>query len=527
MSSIALVVALASTAAIASDAPYDLVIRNGRIVDGTGSPWYRADLAIRGDTIVKIAPAIAGGAARIIDARGHVVSPGFIDLHTHASRGIFEVPTADNYVRQGVTTILEGPDGQSAVPLKPFLDRLEALAKSPNIGSFIGHGDVRVKAMGHVDRAATPEEMETMRSLVVQGMKDGAFGLSTGLFYTPAKFAPLAEVIELERIAGAMGGVHISHVRDEAAGVVESVKETIAIGEQGKLPTQITHHKIIGKANWGRSAETLRLVDEARARGVDVTVDQYPYTAGSTTIEAALLPAWSREGGIPGLTKRLVDAPTRAKIKAEIAGLIRAERGDGDPDNVQIAICDFDASLAGKRLGALTRERGQEPTIDNAAETVLWLVEKGRCRGIYHAIGEEDVVRIIAHPATMITSDGEVPIFDRGSPHPRSYGAFARVLARYVREKKVITLEDAVRKMSAYPASRIGLADRGVIKAGMKADLAIFDPATVMDLATYEAPHQYAAGFSHVIVNGVVAYEDGKMTAARPGRVLYGPATVR
>lgn len=518
------VFALSASGTFAADAPYDLVIRNARIVDGTGNPWYRGELAIRGDAIVKIAPKIPDPAGRVIDAGGRVVSPGFIDTHTHASRGIFQVPTADNYVRQGVTTILEGPDGQSAVPIKPFLDRIAATRTSPNVGTFIGHGDVRIKAMGHANRPATPEELETMKKLVVEGMQQGAFGLSTGLFYTPANFAPRSEVIELEKIAGAMGGVHTSHMRDEAAGVVDSVRETIEIGEVGKLPTQVTHHKMIGKANWGRSVETLKLIDEARARGVDATVDVYPYTASSTTLEGALLPAWTREGGLAGLSQRLADPPTRAKIKGEIAELIRTERGGGDPNNVQIAICDFDASLAGKRLGDITRARGLEPTMENAAETVIWLVSAGRCRGIFHAISEEDVIRILAHPATMIASDGEVPIFDRGSPHPRSYGTFVRVLARYVREKKVITLEDAVRKMSSYPAARIGLSDRGVIKAGMKADLAIFDPATVMDLATFEQPHQYATGFSHVIVNGVVAYEDGRMTAARPGRVLYGPA---
>lgn len=517
-------VPLLATWAHTADPPYDLVIRNARIVDGTGSPWYRGDIALRGDTIARIAPSIREPAVRVIDAGGHVVAPGFIDTHTHASRGIFQTPTADNYVRQGVTTILEGPDGFSAVPLKPFLDKLEATPKSLNIGSFLGHGDVRVKVVGHANRPATPEELDRMRGLVEQGMREGAFGLSTGLFYTPAVFAPLSEVIELEKVAGALGGVHTSHMRDEAAGVVESVKETIAIGEQAKLPTQVTHHKMIGKANWGKSVETLRLIDEARARGVDATIDQYPYTASATSIEGGLLPAWSREGGLEGVKKRLADPATRAKMRAEIVVILRDERGGGDPNNVQLSACDFDMTLSGKRLGNVTKDRGLEPTLENSADTVLWLVEKGRCRGIFHAIDEGDVVRIMAHPATMIASDGEVPLFDRGSPHPRSYGTFARVLGHYVREKRVVTLEDAVRKMSSYPASRIGLADRGVLKPGMKADIAVFDPNTVADKATYEAPHQYAVGFSHVIVNGKVVYENGAMTAARPGRVLYGPA---
>ncbi|APV49468.1 N-acyl-D-amino-acid deacylase [Betaproteobacteria bacterium GR16-43] len=516
--------ALACTSALAADPPYDLLIKNGRIVDGTGSPWYRADLAVRGDTIVKIAPTIDSPAVRTVDAKGAAVAPGFIDVHTHASRGIFQVPTADNYIRQGVTTIMEGPDGQSPVPLKPFLDKLEALPKSINIGSFIGHGDVRTKVLAHENRHATPAEMEQMKALVVQGMRDGAFGLSTGLFYTPANFAPLSEVIDLERVSGAMGGVHTSHMRDEAAGVVQSVKDTIAIGEQGKLPTQISHHKMIGKANWGKSVETLKLIDEARARGVDATIDQYPYTASSTTVEGALLPAWTREGGREGMVKRLKDPAMRAKIRAETEDLLVNERGGGDANNVQIASCDFDMSLAGKRLGNITKERGLEPTMTNAAETVLWLVETGRCRGIFHAIDEGDLVRILAHPATMIASDGEVPIFDRGSPHPRSYGTFVRVLGLYTREKKVISLEDAVRKMSSYPAARIGLVDRGVLRPGMKADIVVFDPNTVADQATYEKPHQYPVGVNQVVVNGRVVFENGAMTAERPGKVVYGPS---
>src|SRR5438876_309908 len=451
--------------------PYDLLLRNGRIVDGSGSPWYRGDIAIRGDTIARIAPTITEPAARIIDLGGQVLAPGFIDIHTHARRGIFDVPTADNYIRQGVTTVMEGPDGSSPVPLAPFLARLDALPKSINIGSFIGQGSIRSAAIGDVDRKPTAEELDKMRALVEQGMKDGAFGLSTGLFYVPGTFTPTAEVIELAKVAGRYGGMHESHMRDEASGVVESVKETIAIGERGGLPTHVSHHKIIGVGNWGKSVETLRLVDEARARGVDTTIDQYPYTASSTTVEAALLPAWSREGGLEGMKKRLADPATRAKIRAETAEMLRTERGGGDPKNVVLALCDFDASLAGKHLGQVTQARGMEPTIENAADTVLWLVERGRCRGIYHAIDEGDVERILAHPATMIASDGEVPIFDRGAPHPRSYGTFARVLGVYSRERRIISLEEAVRKMSSFPAARIGLAERGVLRPGMKADI--------------------------------------------------------
>ena len=444
--------------------PYDLVIRNGRIVDGTGSPWYRGDVAVRGDTIARIAPRIEGPAARVIDAAGQVVSPGFIDPHTHARRGIFQVPTAENYVRQGVTTLMEGPDGSSPLPIKPFLDRVAATRVTPNFGLFVGQGTIRDQVIGPVNRKATADEIEKMRGLVRQGMQDGAFGLSSGLFYVPGTFTPTAEVIELAKVAGAMGGIYISHMRDEASGILDSVRETIEIGEKGGLPTQLTHHKIVGRKNWGKSVDTLKLVDEARARGVDATIDQYPYTASSTSIQAALMPAWALEGGREEILKRLRTATMRSEIQKETARLILEERGGGDPNNVQLARCEWDASLAGKRLGEVTKGRGLEPTVENAAETALRLVDKGGCSAIFHAINEEDLQRILRHPATMIGSDGEVPIFGEASPHPRSYGTFVRVLGRYVRELKTITLEEAVHKMSAFPAQRIGLADRGVLR---------------------------------------------------------------
>lgn len=508
-------------APFAQSTQYDLVLRNARILDGSGNPWYRGDIAIRGDSIVRVAAAITDSAARVIDVEGQVIAPGFIDIHTHARGGIFEVPTAENYVRQGVTTLIEGPDGSSPVPLRPFFDKLEALPKSVNIGSFIGQGAVRSTVIGNANRKPTAEELQKMRALVEQGMKDGAFGLSSGLFYVPGTFTPTEEVIELARVAGQFGGIYISHMRDEAAGVIDSVKETIAIGEGGRLPTQITHHKIIGPANWGKSVDTLKLIDEARARGIDATIDQYPYTASSTSIQAALLPSWAQEGGRTETMKRIKYPESRAKIKAEIIRIVKNERGGGDPKNIVIAGCGWDATLAGKNLADVARLRGMQPTVENAAEAALWIVENGGCSGIFHAINEADLERILKHPATMIGSDGEIPIFGKAHPHPRSYGTFARVLAVYVRERHTITLEDAVRKMSSFPAARLGLLDRGLIRPGMKADLAVFDPDRVRDAATFEKPHQYAEGFSTVIVNGQVVFERGGMTAARPGKVLY------
>jgi N-acyl-D-amino-acid deacylase len=508
----------------AQSPPYDVILRGGRVIDGTGSPWYRADVALKGDTIARIAPSIAESAARVIELNGLVVAPGFIDIHTHARRGIFEVPTADNYVRQGVTTLIEGPDGGSPIPLGPFFDKVAATRITPNFASFVGQGSIRAAVMGDVDRAATPEEVERMRVLVRQGMEDGALGLSTGLFYVPGTFTPTAEVVELAKVAGRMGGIHISHMRDEASKVVDSVRETIAIGEQGGLPTQVTHHKVIGRKYWGKSVETLRMIDQARARGVDATIDQYPYTASATSISAALLPAWAQEGGREAVLKRLKDPGLRAKIKAETVAIIRDERGGGDPKSVVVSSCQFDPSLAGKDLAQIMRGRGLAVTIENGAETTLWIVEQGGAQGIFHAINEEDLQRILVHPATMIASDGEIPVFGRNHPHPRSYGTFARVLGVYVRDKKLLPLETAVQKMSAFPAQRLGLADRGVLRQGLKADLAVFDPVRVRDTATFEKPHAYAEGVVYVIVNGEVVFENGALTAARPGRVLYGPA---
>ena len=504
--------------------PYDIILRGGRVVDGSGNPWYRADIGIRGDRIAAIAPRIEASASREIPAEGLVVAPGFIDLHTHARRGIFDNPGADNYVRQGVTTIFEGPDGDSPLPIRAFLERLEAAHTAPNVGMFIGHGSVREKVLGRADRAPMPEELDRMREMVKDGMLQGAFGLSTGLFYVPGVFSTTEEVVELAKVAGSLGGIHISHIRDEAAGVVESVRETVRIGEEGRLPTQVTHHKVIGKTNAGNSRQTLRLLAEARARGVDATSDQYPYTASSTSLASGLLPSWANEGGRPALLKRLGEPAQRERIRQSVREAIRLERGGGDPKNIQIARAEKDPSLDGKNLAEILSGRGLEPTIANAAETVLQLLEQGEARGIFHAISEPDLEAILIDPTTMIASDGEVTVFGRASPHPRSYGTFVRVLGVYVREKKLLTLEDAVRKMTSFPAQRVGLVDRGILRPGMKADLVVFDPARVRDRATYENPHQYAEGILVVLINGVPVFENGAMTGSRPGVVLYGPS---
>jgi N-acyl-D-amino-acid deacylase len=519
------VVLLATVPALAQE--YDLVLRNGRVVDGTGAPWFRADVAVKGDSIVAVGRGLAGTGRREIDVGDRVTAPGFIDIHTHARRGIFEVPTADNYVLQGVTTLFDGQDGSSPLPVDDLLGRVAALPPAVNFGSFVGHGSVREEVMGRENRAPTPAELERMVALVTEAMRQGAFGLSTGLFYVPGAFATTDEVVALARAAGEAGGIHVSHMRDETAGVLASVAETIAIGERGHLPTQITHHKIIGRAGWGRSSETLRLVREARARGVDVTIDQYPYTASSTSFTAALFPPWALEGGDDALAERLSTPRTRARVRETVMGKIRNERGGGDASRLQIASFKDDPSLDGQTLADVLEGRGREATVEEAADLVLEIVERGGATGIFHAISEEDVERILLSPVTMVASDGSIPVFGRGRPHPRSYGTFPRVLGLYVREKKLLTLEEAVRKMTSLPATRLGLAERGVVRPGMKADLVVFDPATIRDRATFDDPHAYAEGVAFVLVNGVVVVDEGRVSGTRPGRVLLGPAAPR
>jgi dihydroorotase/N-acyl-D-amino-acid deacylase len=520
-----LCVFLPAAASLAQPPQYDVVIHGGRIVDGAGAPSFLGDVAIRGDRIAAMGWLPGAQAARRIDASGLVVAPGFIDIHTHARRGIFLTPTAENYIRQGVTTLIEGHDGNSPLPLRPFLERLARTPISPNFGMLAGQGSIREALLGQENRAATAAEIARMKELMRQAMLDGALGLSTGLFYVPGNYTPTEEVIELARVAGQFGGIHISHMRDEAAGVLDSVRETIRIGEEGGLPTQVTHHKIIGVANWGRSKETLQLVHEARARGVDVTIDQYPYTASSTTL-GALLPQWSQAGGQAELLKRLADPAQRAKIKAGIVERLKNDRGGGDPKNVVMASCAV-PGLAGKNLAEITQQAGRAVTFENAAETALELQQKGGCQGIFHAIAEEDVERILRFPVTMVGSDGEIPVFGEGHPHPRSYGTFARVLGRYVRERRALTLEEAVRKMTSLPAARLKLYDRGLLRPGMQADIAVFDPSRIADQATFLQPHQYAEGVFWVLVNGKPVVASGAVTQERPGRVLYGPAYAR
>jgi dihydroorotase/N-acyl-D-amino-acid deacylase len=357
--------------------PLDVVISGGRVVDGAGSPYYYADIGIRGDTMVSMGFLKNHPAKMRIDAQGLTVTPGFIDTHNHSDRDIFSEPTARADLYQGVTTLIGAPDGSSPIPLKPAFEKLAALKMSVNMALTVGHGSVRRAVLGMENRPPTAAELEKMKQITRQAMLDGAIGLSTGLFYTPANFAATEEVIALARIVGEYGGYHVSHIRDEGNGILDSVRETIRIGEEGGLPTQVTHHKIGGKINLGKSVDTLRLIDEARARGVDATSDQYPYTASHTSLGAALFPQYAFGGGTTALKERLSAPEQRLKIKTEIMRRIRDERGGGDPGNMVMTDCAFDRSLQGKSLADILKGRGQAVSIDNAAELAMEIQDAG------------------------------------------------------------------------------------------------------------------------------------------------------
>ncbi|MCI5107682.1 MAG: D-aminoacylase [Pseudomonadales bacterium] len=501
---------------------FDVLISNGRIVDGSGNPWYQADVGIIDDRIARIGDLSDASAETIIDASGLVVSPGFIDPHTHALRGIFDVPNAESALLQGVTTLTEGNDGSSPWPIADHYAEIEALGISPNWSVFVGQGTIRSLVIGEEDREPSATELQQMKDMVATAMEEGALGISTGLFYVPGSFTSTEEVIELSKVAANYGGIYISHLREETYQLLDSIAETIQIGEQANIPVQVTHHKVVGVENFGASIDSLRMVDEARARGIDITIDQYPYTASQTGI-TALIPQWAQEGGREQLLARINSPETRQTIKNEVVEKILYDRGGGDPRNVFISRNSWDPEMAGKNLAELTIEAGMEPSPENAAEVVFDIVRGGGATAVYHAIGPEDVDRIMRHPATAIGSDGPIGIFGEGAPHPRQYGSFARVLGHFSRERGLLSLEEAVKKMSSQTAVRLGIRDRGFLLEGFYADIAIFDAESIIDRATFENPHQYATGMDTVLVNGEIVVRNGQHTGARPGRVLHGP----
>jgi dihydroorotase/N-acyl-D-amino-acid deacylase len=503
-----------------SGADWDLLIRRGTVMDGSGRPGFTADVAVTGDRIVELSrqPLDPERAARVIEAAGMVVSPGFVDAHTHLEP-LLSIPSGESHLRQGVTTALGGPDGSGPWPLDEYMDRVEATGVGLNVGYMVGHNTVRGEVLGLEDRAPTPAELERMKAMIAKGMEDGAWGISTGLKYLPGAFAELDEIVALSEVAARRGGFYTSHLREEGFGLLESVAEALEIGARADIPVVLTHHKVVGQPMWGSSERTLAMVDSARAAGTDAMIDQYPYTASHSGI-TILVPAWAMEGGTDELLRRVDDPALADSILAGIEFNIVNDRGGNDLRRVQFSRVSWDESLEGKTLHDWAVRDGLDPTPATGARLVIEAVRRGGANGIYHAMSEDDVAAIMRHPQTMIASDGRLVELGDGHPHPRWYGTFPRVLGHYARELGVLTLEQAVRKMTAMPAARIGLRERGQIRQGWHADLVVFDPETVIDRATFAEPHQYPVGIEWVVVNGALAVDGGEFRDARAGRVL-------
>lgn len=498
---------------------YDIIIKNGLVVDGTGKAGFLADVAIRDGEILRVGSLSGAVATKVINAEGMVVAPGFIDLHSHADRNIRKNPDIENKIRQGITTILGGNCGGSPLPLGQYMASVKEQGISLNMALLVGHNTIRKSVMGKVNRTPTMAEQAEMEVLMEQAMKDGAFGLSTGLKYIPGAYAKTEEVIALAKIASKYDGFYATHMREEGEEIMGSIEETLEIGRQADLPVHISHHKIVGLTMWGTSKKTLALLDAARKGGLDITLDQYPYTASSTTL-SILFPAWALAGGQDEIIKRLDNPETREKIKKGIIHNIRYDRAGGDPARVFISSFPPEPSLNGKNLAEVTAMKGREITIENAAETLMDLQYAGGGRGIFHAMDDEDVVRIMKNPYVSIATDGSAVEYGKSVPHPRSYGTFPRVLRKYVKEDKILSLEVAIHKMTGLPAQRLKLKDRGYIKKNMMADIVIFNPEKVNDPADWANPHQYATGIPHVIVNGLLVIDDNKRTRNFPGIIL-------
>jgi N-acyl-D-amino-acid deacylase len=499
---------------------YDLVITNARIVDGTGNPWFRADIAIKGGKIAHIGTINSSLARQIIDANRQIVAPGFIDVHTHVE-SIYDLPEAENFVRMGVTSLVTGNCGTSATDIHEFLGRINQRPLAVNLATLVGHGSVRRKVVGLDDRPPTPQEQAQMDAVVDQAMKDGAVGLSTGLIYVPGTYAKTQEIVSLAKVVARHGGLYATHMRNEGDKVVDAIKESIQIGEQAGLPVEISHFKISNKKLWGQTPVTIGLVRDARARGLMVTVDQYAYTASSTSLDSRL-PSWILAGGREEAKKRLADKATREKAIKDTKDSLKRS-GFKDYDFAVVASYGPDPSFNGKSIAAIAKQVRNKSDVESQIEQMLAMYEAGGAGMVYHGMSEDDVQRIMRESFTMIASDSGVRRNDSSVPHPRGYGNNARVLGRYVRELKLISLEDAVRKMTSLPAQTFGLRDRGLIREGMAADLVIFDENTIGDLATYDKPHQYPSGIAYVLVNGTVVLTNNQMTPARPGQALLGP----
>lgn len=530
----------------------DTKIEGATVVDGTGAPGFRADVGIADEGIAAVGDLSREPAGTTLRAAGLTLAPGFIDMHSHSDWRLWANRRAESKVRQGVTTEVVGNCGFSPAPVNPsfreelrgfapflpggvdfswrsvqeYLKRFDSGGCALNLIQLVGQGTLRVAAMGFARRKPDAVEMTHLKRLVAESLEGGAWGLSTGLIYPPGCYAGTEEIVELARVAGRHRGFYASHIRGEGANLLESVSEAITIGREGELPVQVSHLKAAGRPHWGKVKDALALIDAARAEGLEVTADVYPYTASSTMLRA-LLPGWALEGGAEAMLARLRDPGARARIRGEIEGGRQGEEdlvANAGWDGIMIAYAPSRRAAEGRRLPEIAREAGVAPA---EAAMDLILAERGKASMILFQLDEADLRMALGHPRVMIGSDGSALApygeLGQGKPHPRSYGTFPRVLARYWRDERLLSLEQAVHKMTGLPARKLGLKDRGVVRAGAKADLVVFNGKTVADLATYENPHRYPAGIEYVFVNGRLVIKGGEHTGSFPGRVLTPP----
>lgn len=530
---------------------YDMVILHGKIIDGTGNPWFSGDVGIRGNKIAAIGKLEGERAKVTLEAGGKIVSPGFIDMLGQSELTLLVDNRAMSKISQGITTEVTG-EGSSIAPLnekiladmRPTLEkydlkidwrdldgyfrRLEQSKSAINVGTFVGATQVRKYIIGLEDRQPSADELEEMKKLVRAAMEQGALGLSTSLIYAPATFAKTAELIELAKVAAEYGGIYASHIRDEGDKEIEAIYEAADIARAANLPVEIWHLKVAGKANWGKMQSIVGLIDQHRRDGIDISADVYPYAASSTRLNSRI-PSWAHDGGINKLLERLKDPATRMRIRSEIAAAGRGSDnslGSTGPEGILITTVSNPElkQYEGKRLSEIAAQWNKDP-VEMMMD--LLVADSARTSAIFFSMNEQDVKMAMAQPWVSFCTDGgqralDGPLFE-GKPHPRSYGSFARVLGKYVREENIITLEDAIRKMTSLPAARVGLKERGILKPGFYADVVIFDPKKVSDKATFENPHQYSEGIDVVIVNGRPVWEEGKFTGNLPGMSLRGP----
>jgi N-acyl-D-amino-acid deacylase len=506
----------------------DLLITNARVIDGTGSPWFVSDVAIRDGRIVEMGTNLDVDAETVIDAGQRILAPGFIDVHTHVESsesrdGLLNLPRADNYLLDGVTTIVTGNCGGSELDIAAWNHSLQNLGI--NVATLIGHNSIRQAVVGLDDRAPTAEEMQQMLALVDKGMRDGAVGFSTGLLYVPGTYAKTDEVVALAKIASGYGGVYASHIREQGAKLHESISEAVTIGREAKMPVQISHLKVKGRTRWGTIGSVIDLIESYRREGIDVVVDVYPYERASTNL-GVNLPRWAVAGTAQDIAERIEDEETHERI---VAGMKEMLVDGGYPDYSYATVARYrpNPSYNGRTISEINRLVERSEGTDNEIQTILDMMVEGGAAGVtqgasmvYHYMSEADVDTILRYPNAAVASDGSIFTFGSGSPHPRSYGTNARVLSNYVRERNVLTLEDAVRRMTSLPARTFSFHDRGIIRPGFVADLVLFDPDRVTDKATFEDPHQYSEGFDYVVVNGVVAVADGEISNERGGQFV-------